>query len=223
LTAAAPAAVLALALLGDALLYVVLPIHAAAFDVSLAWVGVLLAANRFVRIFGYGVIAVLARDIGVRRLSIAGAIGAVVSTAAYGLASGPAPLLAARVVWGLAFGALNLTMLAYAVADRTRAGRGVGTGRAVSGFGPVLSLTLGAWLVGPLGPQGVFVALAIATVPAVVNSTSAANVPAIGRRCLHPQRSSSHPPASASSTDGRRIAASLRRPNVDIAAASTQK
>jgi len=37
----------------------------------------------------------------------------------------------------------------------------------VSGFGPVVSLTLGAWLVGPLGPQGVFVALAIATVPAV--------------------------------------------------------
>jgi MFS family permease len=177
LTAAAPAAVLALALLGDALLYVVLPIHAAAFGVSLVWVGVLLAANRFVRIFGYGVIAVLARDIGVRRLSIVASIGAVLSTAAYGLASGPVPLLAARVVWGLAFGALNLTMLAYAVADRTRAGRGVGTGRAVSGFGPVLSLTLGAWLVGPLGPQGVFVALALATVPAVVLAWRLSDLP----------------------------------------------
>ena len=55
---------LALALLGDALLYVVLPIHAAAFGVTLAWVGVLLSANRFVRIFGYGAIAVLARAIG---------------------------------------------------------------------------------------------------------------------------------------------------------------
>jgi MFS family permease len=167
-SAAAPAAVMALALLGDALLYVVLPLHAAEFGVSLAWVGILLAVNRFVRIFGYGAIAVLAREVGMRRLSIAAAVAAVLSTATYGLASGPWPLLAARVAWGLAFGALNLTMLAYAVADRARAGARVGIGRAVSGIGPVLALTLGAWLAGPAGPQGVFVVLAIATLPAVV-------------------------------------------------------
>ena len=163
----APAAVLSLALLGDALLYLVLPIHTAAFGVSLAWVGVLLAANRLVRIVGYGVIADLARRLGPRRLTLAATGGAIVSTAAYGLAQGAAPLLAARLVWGLSFAALNLTMLAYAVADAARAGRRVGMSRAVSGFGPMLALTVGAWASEPLGPQGVFVALAFVSAAAL--------------------------------------------------------
>ena len=163
----APAAVLSLALLGDALLYLVLPIHTAAFGVSLAWVSVLLAANRLVRIVGYGVIADLARRLGPRRLTLAATGGAIVSTAAYGLAQGAAPLLAARLVWGLSFAALNLTMLAYAVADAARAGRRVGMSRAVSGFGPMLALTVGAWASEPLGPQGVFVALAFVSAAAL--------------------------------------------------------
>jgi DHA1 family inner membrane transport protein len=161
------AAVMGLALLGDSLLYVVLPIHAAAFGVSFAWVGALLSANRLVRIFAYGAIAEVSRRIGARRLTIAAAIGATASTAAYGVCTGEEPLLAARIVWGLAFGALNLTMLAYAVRDAARAGRRVGVSRSISGLGPVLSLTLGAWLVGYVGPQGVFVALALVTASSI--------------------------------------------------------
>jgi hypothetical protein len=40
-----------LSLLGDALLYVLLPAHADAFGVSLAMVGFLLAINRIIRTF----------------------------------------------------------------------------------------------------------------------------------------------------------------------------
>jgi DHA1 family inner membrane transport protein len=161
------AAVMGLALLGDSLLYVVLPIHAAAFGVSFAWVGVLLSANRLVRIFAYGAIAALAHHTGARRLTIAAAIAATLSTAAYGVCTSEGPLLAARIVWGLAFGALNLTMLAYAVRDAARAGRRVGISRSISGLGPVLSLTLGAWLVGYVGPQGIFIALALVTATSI--------------------------------------------------------
>ena len=39
---------LSLALLGDALLYVILPLHAEAFGISLAMVGFLLAINRII-------------------------------------------------------------------------------------------------------------------------------------------------------------------------------
>ena len=74
----------------------------------------LLSANRLVRIFAYGAIAEVSRRIGARRLTIAAAIGATASTAAYGVCTGEEPLLVARIVWGLSFGALNLTMLAYA-------------------------------------------------------------------------------------------------------------
>jgi MFS transporter, DHA1 family, inner membrane transport protein len=162
------AAVLSLALLGDALIYVVLPLHAAAFGITFVWVGILLSANRMVRIVGYGVIARFGRRIGLRRLTIAAAILATASTAAYGLCEGEIPLLAARIGWGLAFGALNLTTLAYAVRDPARAGQRVGLSNSVSGLGPVLSLSVGAWLVSVVGPQHVFVILAVATAASIV-------------------------------------------------------
>jgi DHA1 family inner membrane transport protein len=50
-------AILSLALLGDALLYAVLPAFAEDFGLTLPWVGVMLSANRFVRVFAYGFIA----------------------------------------------------------------------------------------------------------------------------------------------------------------------
>lgn len=157
------ALVLALALLGDALLYVVLPLHAPSFGVTFAWVGILLSANRLVRIIGYGAVAKIGRRIGLRRLTIAAAVGATLSTAAYGLAARGDALLLARIVWGLSFAALNLTTLAYAVREASRAGRLVGATRSISAMGPVLSLTLGAWLVTYTGPQAIFLCLAAVT------------------------------------------------------------
>lgn len=157
------ASVLGLALLGDSLLYVVLPLHAAAFGVTFAWVGVLLSANRLVRIFAYGFVARLSRRVGLRALTIVGAVGATISTAAYGLGTGEVSLLAARIAWGLSFGALNLTTLAFAVREASRAGQRVGITRSISALGPVLSLSAGAWLAGYTGPQGIFVVLACMT------------------------------------------------------------
>jgi hypothetical protein len=48
---------LAFAQPGDTLLYLLLPLHHATFGVSLAEAGLLLAANRLVRIAGYGWVA----------------------------------------------------------------------------------------------------------------------------------------------------------------------
>jgi MFS transporter, DHA1 family, inner membrane transport protein len=182
------AALLALSLLGDSLLYVVLPLYPAEFGITFAWVGILLSVNRFVRIFAYGAIADVGRHIGARSLSIAATIGATLSTALYGLAQGEPLMLAARVLWGLAFGALNLTMLVYAVQETRRAGRTVGLSRAISGLGPVASLTVGAWLVGHTGPNGVFLVLAGVTaisvplafaVPPAADSPSKRRTPAL--------------------------------------------
>ena len=97
---------LSLAIIGDALLYVVLPVNADLFGVSLAWVGILLAANRIIRTFTYGLLAVIGERIGIKNLCILATITAVISTALYALVDGWAALLAARVVWGLSYGAL---------------------------------------------------------------------------------------------------------------------
>ena len=95
--------ILSLALVGDALIYAVLPVHAETFGIRLIRVGVLLSANRFVRVFAYGWIAVSAQRFGLRRICIAALLAAIVSTAMYGLATDAAALLFARILWGLAF------------------------------------------------------------------------------------------------------------------------
>ena len=152
---------LSLALLGDALIYIVLPVNAEAFGVGIAWVGILLAANRIVRTFSYGMIAVLGERIGIRNLCILATVAAIISTAMYGLVAGWAALLAARILWGVSYGALLLAALGYAATDRARTGSRVGVSRAIEQVGPLLALTVGAWLAGIVGPREVFLYLAI--------------------------------------------------------------
>ncbi len=72
--------VLSLSLLGDALIYIILPIHADAFGVSMLMVGFLLAVNRIIRIFAYGLIAELAQRIGLKNLCLIAALTATLST-----------------------------------------------------------------------------------------------------------------------------------------------
>lgn len=157
------ATVLGLTLTGDALIYVVLPLHAADFGLTFAWVGVLLAANRLIRIFTYGTVARLGRRIGARGLMIAGAVGGTLSTLAYAIFSGGEPLLAARVAWGLSYAALNLATLAYALHEPVTAARNVGAARSISALGQVFALSVGAWLVAYTGPREVFFVLAAVT------------------------------------------------------------
>ena len=80
--------VLSFSLLGDALLYVVLPVHADDFGVSMIVIGFLLAVNRVIRIFAYGFIANLAERIGAKRLCLIAAATASLSTFGYGLFDG---------------------------------------------------------------------------------------------------------------------------------------
>ena len=82
------AVVLSLSLFGDALLYVILPVHADTFGVSLAMVGFLLAINRIVRTFTYGIIVKVATRIGLKKLCLISATTAVASTLGYAILAG---------------------------------------------------------------------------------------------------------------------------------------
>ena len=151
------AACLGLVWLGDALIYVVLPLYPAAFGVEVAAVAILLSVNRVIRIVGYGWVSPLSRRFGANTLTAAACAAGAISTLAYGLLSGFVLLFIARLMWGGAYGVINLTNTAYAYGDGRRAGTHVGLNRAVSTLGPVLALALGGFLVIQLGPQGVFV------------------------------------------------------------------
>lgn len=92
-----------LSLIGDSSLYTVLPTHVTEAGVSLASVGILLSANRFIRLALNGP-AGMAYDRWPRRLLFVAAlfIGAA-STAIYAFTQGFWPLLAGRLLWGLAW------------------------------------------------------------------------------------------------------------------------
>ncbi len=166
-TVSISAGVLSLALLGDTLLYVVLPVNAAAFGIGLVWVGILLAANRLIRILLYGGIAAFGEAVGPKNLTVIGAAVAAVSTLMLGLVDGGPLLLVARILWGLAFAGLSLAVLSYAVADKSRAGSRVGVGRSIQQIGPVLALSAGAWLTGIVGPREIFLILGVISLAAL--------------------------------------------------------
>jgi predicted MFS family arabinose efflux permease len=161
------AACLGLVYLGDALIYVVLPLYPAAFGVEITAVAILLSVNRVVRILGYGWVSPLARRFGARTLTAWACAAAALSTLCYGLASGFALLFIARAAWGAAFGVLNLTNTAYAYGDGHGAATRIGLSRAISALGIVLALGLGGWLVTLLGPQQVFVVYGLVGLPAI--------------------------------------------------------
>ncbi len=161
------AGVLSIVGMGDVLLYVVLPVNAATFGVSLAWVGVLLAANRLIRIVCYGPIASITQRIGSRNIAIIAATTAAASTFMYWLFSGGPLLLGARILWGLSFAALSLAAYAYAVSDIAQAGRRVGVSWSIRQIGPGIALIGGSWLAGVIGAKEVFFVLGVLAIPGI--------------------------------------------------------
>ena len=160
--------IMSLALIGDALLYAVLPVYADQFGLTLPWVGVMLSANRFVRVFAYGAIARITQAVGVRRMCIIAACTATLSTALYGFGQGPIVFLSARILWGLTYAVLVLATLSYATEFRTGVGARVGVGQAIQRIGPIVALLGGAWLVGAVGPNTAFAILALPTAVSIL-------------------------------------------------------
>lgn len=145
----------------DTVLYLLLPLFPDAFGVSLAEAGVLLAANRIVRIVGYGWVASAYQRRGPRTACIAAVIGAAVSSLGYAvLPAGLWWLLPARLVWGLSFAAMNIAVQALPTAERQGMARRSGRSRAIIAAGPTAGLLAGGALAGLIGPRAVFLVLA---------------------------------------------------------------
>lgn len=153
---ALPGLVIAVAMIGDTLLYAVLPLYHEDFGVSLAMVGVLLSLNRWIRLLANSGVAAIGERLGPQALMVTAAVGAVVSTTLYGLADSEAVQITARILWGASYAALNLSTLAYAVSDRANAGKRVGASRAAIGMVQATSLVGGAWIALNAGPRSVF-------------------------------------------------------------------
>ncbi|MFJ4346561.1 MFS transporter [Pseudomonas sp. NPDC089401] len=155
------AQVLGLCLPSDVLLYLLLPMYASDFGVTLAQAGVLLAANRLVRIIGYGwVVRFYARH-GDRAACSLAACAAAVCALGNATLSGFAALLVLRLVWGLCFATFNLSTQTLATAMPEGAARRAGRSRATLSIGPMLALPLGALMAQAWGPRSVFLVLCV--------------------------------------------------------------
>ncbi|MGD9404948.1 MAG: MFS transporter, partial [Anaerolineae bacterium] len=146
---------MALSLTGDSTMYAVLASQIDFLSISLGVVGVLLGANRMVRIPG-NLLAGSFYDRARRRpLFLTGLALGIVSTLSYSLVRGFWPLLAGRVLWGIAWALINVggyTMILdrSSIADR---GRMTGLYQMAFMLGLTISPILGGTLTDSLGFQ----------------------------------------------------------------------
>ena len=157
---------LAFASFGDAFLYPFLPVNFEEVGVPIIWVGLLLSINRFVRIFSNTMIVHAFAKYGLRFIMIVAVTLAITSTLGYGIASGLAMWLLLRVMWGLAFSAMRIGTLGYAL-QNTRRGFALGISRSLQEIGPMISLFLAPILLRYLHTNTIFYALAFLSLPAI--------------------------------------------------------
>lgn len=170
---------LGLTLPGDTVLYLLLPIYAATFGVSLPEAGVLLAANRLVRIIGYGWIARFYATHGARAACLLATFGAITATVMYATVSGLWLLLVARLAWGLSFAALNLANQALPTAVLQGAAKRTGRSRSIIAIGPMVGLVVSAMMAVAFGPRSAFMLL---TAVAAIAPFMAARIPRIAEK-----------------------------------------
>ncbi len=155
--------IMSFALFGDSLIYAILPVYAENFGLTLTMVGILLSVNRFVRVFTYGIINNFIDKFGKRNMCIFAAVLATLSTVTYGLSLGFITLFIARVIWGISYSILVLSTLYYAVEYKKRAGSRVGISQSIQRLGSIISLLIGSWYVSYVGPEMIFIIMAIPT------------------------------------------------------------
>jgi len=154
-----------LSLFGDASLYAVLPTHTAAAGVTVASVGVLLSANRFIRLLLNGPAGLAFDHWPRRRLFVPALFIGALSTAIYGLTQGFVPLLVGRLLWGLAWAGIWVggNTIVLDVSDAGTRGRWVGNYQVFFFAGASGGALLGGFLTDRLGYHSAMVVSASLT------------------------------------------------------------
>jgi MFS family permease len=148
-----------LSLLGDSAMYTVLPTHTAEAGILLASVGVMLSANRFIRLLLNGPVGWLCDRWPRRRIFLPALFLGVLSTGLYAATSGYWPLLLARLLWGASWSGIWVAGNAI-ILDISRAsnrGHLVGLYNISFFAGAAAGAVLGGWLTDLIGYQGAFV------------------------------------------------------------------
>lgn len=161
----------ALSLVGDSALYTVLPTHTAVAGLTLASVGIMLSANRFIRLPANPLAGWLSDRCSKRTVFVSALFLGALSTAIYGLTSGFWPILLGRLLWGIAWAGIWVAGngLTLATAPAVERGRWVGRYHLFFFLGAALGAFLGGWLTDLLGfKQAMLIASGLGFAGAVI-------------------------------------------------------
>ncbi len=100
-------ATIGLCIMGDSLMYSILPLHTPALGFTLPMVGILLSANRLVRLLSNKWAGDIFERWGARVPFLGAVILGLFSTASYGVSAGFLVFLLARMAWGVAWSGLR--------------------------------------------------------------------------------------------------------------------
>jgi Major Facilitator Superfamily len=146
----------ALSLLGDSMLYIVLPIYWKEAGLDSIWqVGILLAINRFIRLPFNPFVGWLYQKISLRTGFIIAVILGSVTTVGYGLAKGFLAWVILRGLWGIAWSFFRiggLSTVVYYSGDSTR-GKSMELYNGLYRIGSLFGMLLGGILVPIVGLQ----------------------------------------------------------------------
>ena len=160
---------LALVILGDSLMYVVLPTKFVEFGIGPTlglsagfWVGLALSANRFVRLVSNVFAARVYERAGLRKPFISAVFIGALTTLAYSISTGIALLLLARILWGVSYSFMRLASQIVAFqfgSDRDR-GKYFGFINTGQRAGSIVAVTAGAAMASAIGSKEAFAVLA---------------------------------------------------------------
>jgi MFS family permease len=159
----AVALAVAATLLGDSMLYAVMPSRPEAWALSVPAVGVLLSANRLVRLVTNPVAALAFERFGPRGPFTFALVLSVVVTLTYGWATAFVVLLVARMAWGTCWSLLRLGGFWTVLDEATDQNRGLlmGAYSAIVRMGSVGGALLGATLTDAVGHRPTLTAFAV--------------------------------------------------------------
>jgi len=167
----ATAGVTGLCIVGDSLLYSLLPLEAGNLGIALPLVGVLLSANRLVRLISNTWVGMVFERLGPRIPFIGAALLGLLTTLVYGLRAGFVVFLAARMGWGIAWSGLRQGgFVALWSGSENARGRLMGLWFALVRLGSAASVLVGGYLWDRYGYSTALAVIAGVTMLAVPNA-----------------------------------------------------
>ncbi len=156
-------------IMGDSLMYVVLPVAASDFGIGdrlgLAasfWIGLALSINRFIRLVSNAAAASVYQRFGLRWPFVASIAAGALTTLACGLGKGLALILLARAAWGVSYSFMRLAayLTAFGVGTSNMRGRMLGFFNSGQRLGSLIAVTAGAMLFQLSSREATFAVLA---------------------------------------------------------------